>query len=713
VHPLLERQLRRCGIDAEKPPDLDAWRSLLHRIDTAYRHADEDRYLVERSLEVSSAEMNELYRSLRESESTLAAERDKLRAMIACLGDGLCMLDRTGRLILLNSEGERLLGYSEEDLLGRELPEEIHAPGWTIGESVRDEEGAFRRKDGTIFPVSYVLDPIRENGEVVGAVLVFRDVSELQRAREAALEASRLKAEFLANMSHEIRTPMNGIIGMAELLMGTDLKPSQREYAETIHSSSDSLLTIINDILDFSKIEAGKLSLEEIDFDVHAVVHEVVDLLAERAQRKGLEVACLVGREVPHGLKGDPVRIRQVLVNLIGNAIKFTHEGHVTVIVRGFPSPTGTRLVFDVKDTGIGISEEAQARLFEPFTQADGSTTRKYGGTGLGLAICRQLLELMGSHLELESTEDEGSRFTFELALKEGREPANLVRFPREHLRGLRLLVVDDNEINRRILAILLTGWGADVHTSTNAAEGLVELRASADAGRPFDLALLDLAMPEMDGLELGKRIRATPTLAGIRLVLLSSIVECLGPEGVVAAGFDGYMTKPYREGRLFECLTAVMGLRTGVDDDQDQAPPIVNDVVLTHTRFAAKARVLLAEDNAVNRRVAVYMLEKLGCVVDVVEDGARAVEAVEGARYALVLMDCQMPVLDGFEATRRIRQREEETGGERARIVALTAHAMPGDRESCLAAGMDDYLTKPLKLAALAEALAKTASAA
>lgn len=651
-----------------------------------------------------------------ERTAELAASEERARAIINLSSDAFVAMNGAGQIVEWNRQAETTFGWSREEVLERKLSETIvpeqyregHRAG--LAQFLESGKGSILNKrieitavdrNGKEFPVELTVSPIRFEREWLFSAFV-RDITsrnaadaELRQAKDAAEAANQAKSEFLANMSHEIRTPLNGIVGMTELALDTPLTPGQREYLSTVKSCTDSLLTVINDILDFSKIEAGKLSMDRVSFDLPDLLGETCKTLGFRAHQKNLELALRVAPDVPKYLLGDPGRLRQVVVNLIGNAIKFTKEGEVVIDVQvSQKTEKDVCLHFTVEDTGIGIPPSKQGSIFKAFEQADNSTTRLYGGTGLGLAIASKIIALMGGEIWVESLVGHGTtfhftaRFEMDFAAADKPQPAEPVS-----LRDLRVLVVDDNATNRRILEEILRNWRMRPVLTANADEALAALDRAAAAGEAFPLVLLDAQMPEVDGFMLVERIKANPKIAGSMLMMLSSAAQLSDAQRCRQLGVSAYLTKPIKQSELLD--TIVLLLCPG-DDLREQVRKIKADFAPAKKEDAPHYQILLAEDNPVNQRVACGILEKHCHSVTAVENGAEALKALAMQRFDLVLMDLQMPEMDGFAATAAIREKEKTSGGHLP-IVAMTARAMKGDRECCLAAGMDGYISKPV----------------
>jgi PAS domain S-box-containing protein len=629
-------------------------------------------------------------------------QRQYFEMLVEVSPAAIVVMDADERVTGWNPAAAALFGYAADEAIGRTIdelvvPEEFRGESRdvtteTLGEGRTHRITRRKRKDGGLVDVEMELVPLRADGDNAGFYAIYHDITELQRAREEAEAATQAKSAFLATMSHEIRTPMNAVIGMTDLLLGTELTPEQREFAEVVHTSGDALLHVIDDILDYSKIEAGKLDLERAPFSLRDCVEGALDIVAPRAWEKELELGCLIGEAAPAGIVGDEARLRQVLLNLLSNAVKFTERGEVVVVVEAEETGVGSyRLELAVRDTGIGIPPDRMDRLFTSFSQVDASTTRRFGGTGLGLAISKRLVELMGGTIEVESEQKKGSTFRISLPVAEADVPARIAfEDGLPHLAGKRILVVDDNATNREIVTRHARSWGME----PVAVDGSASALELIERGEAFDVAVLDMMMPDMDGLALAGEIRQRRSESELPLLLLTSLgrMPQLQPGGV----FSAQLAKPLKASQLYNTL---LQLLTGGAAGEEAIETMTDG-----KRARSALRILLAEDNAMNQKVALRLLEQLGYRADVATNGLEAIEALERQPYDVVLMDVQMPELDGLDATRRICERwPAET---RPHIIAMTANALPEDREACFAAGMNDYVAKPIRAEELVAAL-------
>ena len=659
------------------------------------------------------------------AERELRRSEARFRSMIENVKDhAIFMLDTEGRVLMWNNGAERLTGFSAAESIGESFSRFFTAEDCATGKPEAllrvalndgqcEDEGWRVRKDGSRIWADLVITAVRGGGEkLAGFSAVMRDLTTRMLAQEAlrqtkneAEAANEAKSAFLANISHEIRTPMTGIIGMTGLLFDTELTDKQREYCEIVKRSSDSLLTVINEVLDFSKVEAGKLDLEIIDFDLRSAVEEVTALFAQQAADKGIELMNFVRYDVPEKLQGDPGRLRQILSNLVGNALKFTTEGEVVVQVNVVEqNNTFATLRFEVIDTGIGVDRETVGKLFKAFIQADASITRKYGGTGLGLALCKKFVDLMGGQIDVTSEVGRGSNFWFTIRLFKSQDGGRATPQSRADLSGSRMLIVDGNATSRAVLDHYLRYLGIRGESAENDRVALERLQASLDNGEPYDVALLDMKIPGVGGIELARTIRQNPKFASVKLLLLTTVGK--RGDGALAqqAGIDGYLTKPLGVSQLQECLALMLGR----SPTSSACGSLVTQHSVAERRGQHRLRLLVADDNHINQKVTTSLLEKMGHRADVVGNGKEAVEAYKLVPYDVVVLDLQMPEMDGFEACRQIRLLQQNR--DHQAIIAVTAHAVNGFKEKCLRAGFDDYVAKPILPLELKAAIERTA---
>ncbi len=703
---------------------IDGFNAMLDQIqnrDSELRHARED---LEHRVDERTTELEQEIADRQRAQEALRESEERTRLLLDSTAEAIFGIDREGRCTFCNPSALRLLRYEKTDaLLGATMHDVMHhshadgtpypraeckiADALRLGQGIHSDEESFWRADGTSFPVEYWAFPIRKEGEAVGAVVTFLDITGRRRAQGALLEAkesaeagSRAKSEFLANMSHEIRTPMNGIIGMTELALDTSLTAEQRDYLNLVKSSADSLLHVINDILDFSKIEAGKLELETTEFEIRDLFRDTLKTMAQRADKKPLEMCARVSPKVPMVLLGDPTRLRQLVVNLVGNAIKFTEEGSIIVDAElDAISENEVRLHISVADTGMGIPVEKQQVIFDSFAQVDGSTTRRFGGTGLGLTISRQIAELMGGRMWLESDVGRGSTFHFTCNFQRANTPASEEEcIAGKVLPGLDVLIADNNSVNLQILSEIAGSWHMNPTVVNGGAAALAHMEAARRAGHPYPIVLLDALMPKVDGFQVVECIHSDPGLAGAVIMMISAGRRLVDSARCRELGVKHCLTKPVGQSELLDAIFSALGLVAIEERMLEASAPVPEKTK------GRPLNILLAEDNPVNQKLATRLLEKAGHRVTLATTGREAVTAWENAgpaAFDLLLMDIQMPEMDGMEATNSIR-RSENNSGSSIPIIAMTAHAIRGDKERYLAGGMDGYVSKPISPAEL-----------
>ncbi|MFH2037931.1 MAG: response regulator [Chloroflexota bacterium] len=636
-------------------------------------------------------------------------------ALVSNNPNAIVILDSNEKILSINPAFENLFLYTSNEAINEKI-DDLITTSETASEAAQYTQmamkdnihaiGKRRRKDNSLVDVEIFGVPVIVDEKKIGAFAIYHDITELVKARVQAEESNKAKSEFLANMSHEIRTPMNGVIGMLELLIDTNLSSEQKDFADTSLKSAESLLALLNDILDFSKIEAGKLEIENVQFNLRVAVEDVAHSFAQRVQDKGLELACLVNPNIKTELRGDPTRLRQILVNLVGNAIKFTHQGEIIILVELVSeSESHIKIKFSVQDTGIGIPQERQSAVFDRFTQADGSTTRRYGGSGLGLTISQQIVNAMNGTIGVDSLPGVGSTFWFIVEFEKQplgmKTTASLNINQHNELTNLRVLVIDDNSTNRMILTKMVESFECIVESAPGGAKGLEMLRTANRLNKPFQIILLDMQMPLMDGEQTARGIIGDPAGESVNIIILTSMGQGGEMARMQTLGCAGYLVKPVKQTLLFDALNAVVS-KTETNSAVKQ---FITDTTISEARHLG-LRLLLAEDNPINQKLANVILQKAGFMVDTADNGLKAFEKFKETKYVIVLMDVQMPEMDGFEATQRIRQWEKEQGYKHTPIIAMTAHALKGDRERCLEAGMDDYVSKPIDMKVLTSVL-------